>query len=58
MGLNGELQQRDLTPHEIDAGIAALTGCLHLKRKTELIGNRKEGIIVEPKRRDWRILSL
>lgn len=58
IGLSGDLQQRRLTPHEIDAVTAALTGCLHLKRKTELIGNPKEGVIVLPKLRDWRTLSL
>ena len=58
IGFSGDLQQRKLTPHEIDAVSAVLTGYLHLKRKTELIGSPKEGVIVLPKPRDWRTLSL
>jgi len=58
IGLKGEVEKRALTPHEIDAETAALTGYLHKKRKTELIGDRKEGYIVAPRKRDWRILKL
>jgi len=47
-----------LTPHEIDAITAALTGYLHKKRKTELVGEPREGYIVVPKKRDWRALEL
>jgi len=58
MGLRGNLKTRVLTPHEIDAVTAALTGHLHLQGKTELIGNEKEGYIVVPKENDWRKLQL
>jgi len=58
MGLIGDWQKRVLTSHEIDATTAVLTGYLHLKRKTELIGDPEEGIIVMPKPRDWRTLKL
>jgi len=58
IGLKGDLQKRPFTPHEIDAATAALTGYLHLKRKTELIGDPKEGFIVVPKKGDWRALKL
>lgn len=34
--------------HEIDAAMAAVTGILHLKRKTEEVGARREGTIVIP----------
>jgi len=58
MGLEGNLKTRALTPHEIDAVTAALTGYLHLQGKTELIGDEKEGYIVVPKETDWRKLKL
>jgi predicted nuclease with RNAse H fold len=47
--------------HEIDAVMAAMTGLLHLRRKTEEVGARREGSIVIPKTgvlspstRSWR----
>lgn len=58
MGLEGTLKTRVLTPHEIDAVTAALTGYLYLQGKTELIGNEEEGYIVVPKKSDWRRLRL
>lgn len=58
LGLEGSLKRRVLTPHEIDAVTAALTGYLHLQGKTELIGNEKEGYIVVPTKNDWRRLKL
>ena len=36
--------------HEIDAAMAALTGALHLQRKTEEVGEAEEGTIVIPRR--------
>jgi len=57
MGLEGELKTRALTPHEIDATTAALTGYLYLRGKTELVGN-EEGYIVVPTKSDWRRLRL
>lgn len=56
MGLEGNLKTRVLSPHEIDAVTAALTGHLYLKGKTELIGNQEEGYIVVPVKTDWKLL--
>ncbi|MBC7218755.1 MAG: DUF429 domain-containing protein [Hadesarchaea archaeon] len=36
--------------HEIDAALAALTGSLYLKNKTEKIGTPQEGIIIIPRK--------
>jgi len=58
LGLEGDLKARVLTPHEIDAVTAALTGYLHLQGKTELVGNEEEGYIVIPTKSDWRRLKL
>jgi len=58
LGLKGDLEVRALTPHEIDAVTAALTGHLHLQGKTELVGEEKEGYIVVPLKRDWKRLQL
>ena len=58
MGLKGDITTRKLSTHEIDAVTAALTGCLHLKQKTELIGDRREGYIVVPLKTSWRRLKL
>ena len=58
IGLEGDLKTRVLTPHEIDAVTAALTGHLYIQRKTELIGDKKEGYIVVPSESDWRKLQL
>jgi predicted nuclease with RNAse H fold len=58
IGLEGNLKTRLLTPHEIDAVTAALTGHLYIQGKTELIGDRKEGSIIVPSESDWRKLQL
>lgn len=58
LGIKGNLEVRALTPHEIDAITAALTGHLYLQGKTELVGDEKEGYIVVPLKRDWRRLQL
>jgi predicted nuclease with RNAse H fold len=58
MGLKGDMEKRVLTPHEIDAITAALTGYLYLQGKTELIGNDEEGYIIVPTKGDWRRLRL
>jgi len=58
IGLEGDLKTRTLTNHEIDAVTAALTGHLHLKGKSELIGDKEEGYIVVPTEGDWRKLQL
>ena len=58
MGLEGDIKDRALSPHELDAVTAALTGYLHLNRKTQLIGNTKEGYIVVPLESDWRDIQL
>lgn len=48
MGLKGTLEERLLTIDETDALLAALTGRLHLKGKTNLVGGT-EGFIVVPR---------
>jgi hypothetical protein len=58
LGIIGDLKTHVLTSHEVDAVTAALTGCLHLQGKTELIGNEEEGCIVVPTKSDWRRLKL
>jgi len=58
IGLEGDLKTHVLTPHEIDAVTAALTGHLYIQGKTELIGEEKEGYIIVPSESDWRKLAL
>jgi predicted nuclease with RNAse H fold len=58
MGYKGDIERRELTPHEIDAVTAALTGHLHIKGKTRLIGEPKEGYIVMPLENDWKRLQV
>jgi hypothetical protein len=58
IGLKGDIELRALTPHEIDAVIAALTAHLHLKGKTVKIGNNIEGYIIVPRKTDWRQLTV
>jgi predicted nuclease with RNAse H fold len=57
LGLKGEVETRPLATHEIDAVTAALTAVLHLKSKTERVGDEKKGYITVPKKRDWRTLA-
>jgi predicted nuclease with RNAse H fold len=54
IGYKGDIIKRELTPHEIDAATAALTGYLHIKGKTRLIGEPKEGYIVVPLENHWK----
>jgi len=49
---------RTLTPHEIDAVIAALTAYLHMRNQTEALGDEEEGYIIIPKKQDWRTLQI
>jgi len=58
IGLEGEHQVRTLTPHEIDALTAALTGLLYIQGKVRSIGDEDEGLIVIPERQNWRSLNL
>jgi len=58
IGFQGDTKTRTLTPHEIDAATAALTGYLHLEQKTQLIGDAIEGFIVVPTQNDWRLIKL
>jgi hypothetical protein len=58
IGLEGDLQVRTLTPHEIDAITSALTAYLYMKGKAEVIGDEEEGFIIVPKKHDWRALKL
>lgn len=39
----GDVEKNHLTPHDTDRATAALTGYLYKKRKTELIGDLREG---------------
>jgi len=48
--IDGDTKTRALSPHEIDAATTALTGYLHLKQKTELIGDTIEGYIMFPQK--------
>jgi predicted nuclease with RNAse H fold len=43
MGLKGTFEQHEVTPHEVDASILALTAKLYLQEQTETIGNEDEG---------------
>jgi hypothetical protein len=46
MDLEEDLKTCTLMPYETDDMTVALTGCLHLQGKTELIGDNKEDYIV------------
>jgi predicted nuclease with RNAse H fold len=58
IGLEGSLKERKLTAHEIDAVTAALTAHLHIKGMTETLGDEEEGLVVIPKKQNWRCLKL
>jgi predicted nuclease with RNAse H fold len=58
IGLEGDLKVLTLTPHEIDAVIAALTAYLYMRNQTEALGDEEEGYITIPKKQDWRTLQL
>ncbi|NWF87345.1 DUF429 domain-containing protein [Candidatus Bathyarchaeota archaeon] len=58
IGLGGDLYERALTPHEIDAVIAAFTAYLYMRNETEAFGDEKEGYIIIPKRKNWRKLEI
>ena len=58
IGLEGDLEVRTLTSHEIDAIIAALTAYLHMKNQTEALGDEEEGYITIPKKQHWRTLQI
>lgn len=49
--------ETDLSAHEIDAALAALTGALYLQKKTEAVGGKAEGTIIIPIQQVWHILS-
>jgi len=54
MGLSDEWERRILSPHELDAITAAITAHLHIKGKTESIGEPKEGFIIVPLPIHWK----
>lgn len=41
--------KENASEHEIDAAMAALTGALHIQKKTEEVGGAEEGTIVIPR---------
>ncbi|KPV61532.1 MAG: hypothetical protein AOA65_2349 [Candidatus Bathyarchaeota archaeon BA1] len=58
MGSEEDANLRVLTPYEIDAVTAMLTGPPYLRGKIELVGNLEEGRIAVPFKEDWRRLQL
>jgi predicted nuclease with RNAse H fold len=56
-GLRGDLEKHALTPHEIDAIVAALVAHLHIRGETESVGNNEEDRIIVPRPQDWRTLK-
>ncbi|MEM3783479.1 MAG: DUF429 domain-containing protein [Candidatus Bathyarchaeia archaeon] len=58
IGVSGTLEERRLTPHELDAVTAALTGHLHTQGLTEALGDEEEGYVIVPKKLDWRGIKL
>ena len=57
IGYVGDIDKRELTPHEIDAVTAAFTAQLYIEGKTKLVGEPEEGYIVIPVENDWRNLK-
>jgi len=53
MGLGGDWEKRPLSSHELDAVTAAITAHLHIKGKTEGLGDQKEGLIIVPLSAHW-----
>jgi len=53
MGLGGDWEKRALSPHEVDAVTAVITAHLHIKGKTEGLGEQKEGFITVPLSVHW-----
>ena len=58
IGLAGSISKHALTPHEIDAITAALTGYLYMEGLTEFVGNHEEGYIIVPIKQNWREIRL
>jgi predicted nuclease with RNAse H fold len=58
IGLGGDLEERALASHEIDAVLAALTAHLYARNETRAVGREEEGYIIVPKKRHWRRLKL
>ena len=54
IGLGGKWKKRLLSRHELDAITAAITAHLHIKGKTESIGEPKEGLIIVPLPMRWK----
>lgn len=57
LGLEGSINERILTVHEIDAITAALTAHLYLAGLTEAFGDEVGGYIIIPRRMNWRALK-
>ncbi|MEM2104417.1 MAG: DUF429 domain-containing protein [Candidatus Bathyarchaeia archaeon] len=58
MGVKGTIEERELTPHELDAITAALTAYLYIQHLTEAIGNTEEGVVIIPRSLNWREVKL
>jgi predicted nuclease with RNAse H fold len=58
IGLRGDIEERALTSHEIDAVTAALTAYLHMQNQTKQLCDGREGYIVIPKQGDWSAIKL
>lgn len=58
MALEGDIETRTLTIHELDAVIAALTAYLYIHNKIETVGDKAEGYIIVPKKQDWRTIKI
>jgi len=48
LGLKGDIEERRLTIHELDAIVAAFTAKLHIHGQTVKVGNKEEGYIIIP----------
>ncbi|MEM1540192.1 MAG: DUF429 domain-containing protein [Candidatus Bathyarchaeia archaeon] len=58
LGLSGTVEERVLTPHELDAITAAFTAYLYLQGLTETVGTHNEGFIVVPKKLRWQEIRI
>ncbi|MHA1581037.1 MAG: DUF429 domain-containing protein [Candidatus Baldrarchaeia archaeon] len=48
LGIKGDIEEKKLTIHELDAIVAAFTAKLHIRGQTAKVGNEEEGYIIIP----------